>query len=128
MSQKLPLNGFDLVKSRFQFTEAFDSEEMKGKDEDGDEEYFDEVDVQYPEELHELHKSLLFLPERIKIQNVEKHLANFHDQKEYIIHTRNLKQTLNHRLALKKLDRVIKFNQKSWLKPNIDMNTEARNQ
>ena len=67
MSQKFPLNGFDLVKSRFQFTEAFDSEEMKGKDEDGDEEYFDEVDVQYPEELHELHKSLLFLPERIKI-------------------------------------------------------------
>ena len=59
---------------------------------------------------------------------MEKHLANFHDQKEYIIHTRNLKQTLNHRLALKKLDRVIKFNQKSWLKPNIDMNTEARNQ
>ena len=37
---------------------------------------------------------------------------------------RALKQVSNHGLVLKKVHRVIKFNQKAWLKPFIDMNTE----
>ena len=49
-----------------------------------------------------------------------------HDKKEYVIHIRNLKQALNQGLVLKKLYRVIKFDQKSWLKPDIDINTELR--
>ena len=39
---------------------------------------------------------------------------------------RPLKQTLNHGLILKKLDRVIQFNQEAWLKPYIDINTKLR--
>ena len=39
---------------------------------------------------------------------------------------RNLKQALNHRLILKIVHRVIKSNQKVWLKPYIDMNTKLR--
>ena len=39
---------------------------------------------------------------------------------------RNLKQTLNYGLLLKKVHKVIKFNQKAWLKSYIDMNTELR--
>ena len=39
---------------------------------------------------------------------------------------RNLKQALNHGLVLKKGHRVIRFNQKAWLKPYIDMNSELR--
>ena len=38
-------------------------------------------------------------------------------KKEYVIHIRNLKQALNHGLVLEKVHRVIKFNQKAWLKP-----------
>ena len=37
-----------------------------------------------------------------------------------------LKQALNHGLKLKRVHRVIRFNQKVWLKPYIDMNTELR--
>ena len=37
-----------------------------------------------------------------------------------------LKQALNHGLILKKIHRVIKFNQRAWLKPYVDMNTKLR--
>ena len=38
----------------------------------------------------------------------------------------NLKHTFNHGLILKIFYRVIKFNQKAWLKACIDMNTKLR--
>ena len=38
---------------------------------------FFEVDVHYPEKLHDLHNSLLFSPEKIKIGKVEKPAADF---------------------------------------------------
>ena len=49
-----------------------------------------------------------------------------HDKKEYVVHIRTLKQTWNHGLILKKVHRVIHFNQKAWLKPYIQMNTKLR--
>ena len=52
--------------------------------------------------------------------------ANLHKKNEYVIHIRNLKQALNHEMVLKKLHRVIKFNEKAWLKSCIDINTEVR--
>ena len=48
--------------------------------------------------------------------------------KNYIVHIRSLKQALNHGLILKKVHRVIQFNQKAWLKAYIDMNTGLRKQ
>ena len=62
----------------------------------------------------------------MKIEKVENFLANLHDKNEYFIHIRNLKQALNHRLVLKKVNRVIEFNQNAWLKPYIDMITDLR--
>ena len=67
-----------------------------------------------------------FLLERTKIEKVEKLVANLHDKTEYVIHIRNLKQALNHGLILKKVHRMIKFNQEDCLKPYIEMNTELR--
>ena len=49
-----------------------------------------------------------------------------HDKEEYIIHIRNLKQTLNHGLVSNKVHRAIIFNQKAWLKSYIDFNKELR--
>ena len=80
----------------------------------------------YLEKLHELHNDLLFLPERMKTEKVEKVVANLHDKTEYVIHIRNLKQALNHGLVQKKVHKVIKFNQNAWLKPYIVMNTDLR--
>ena len=51
----------------------------------------------------------------MKIEKVEKLVANLHDKEEYVIHIRNLKPALNHGLELKKVHRIIKFNQKAWL-------------
>ena len=48
------------------------------------------------------------------------------DKKNYVVHIKALKQALNHGLILKNVHRVIQFNQKAWVKPYIDMNTELR--
>ena len=69
---------------------------------------------------------LPFSPERRKIKKVKKFVANVHDKAEYIIHIRDLKQTLNLTLILEKVHRVIRFNQNAWLKPYIDTNTDLR--
>ena len=45
----------------------------------------------------------------MKIEKLEKIVANLHDKTEYVIHILNLKQALNHGLILKKSHRVIKF-------------------
>ena len=42
------------------------------------------------------------------------------------MHIKSLKQALNHGLKLKKIYRIIAFNQELWLRPYIDMNTELR--
>ena len=53
-------------------------------------------------------------------------VTNLHDKTEYVIHTRNLKEALNHGLNLENVLRVIKFDQDAWLNPYIDMNTKLR--
>ena len=56
----------------------------------------------------------------------KKLICNLSNKKKYVIHVNSLKQALNHGLKLKKIHRVIEFNQKVWLKPCVDMNTELR--
>ena len=63
---------------------------------------------------------------KMKIGEVEELPANLGDKEKCYAH-KKLKQALKHELVLKKLNRVIKFNQEAWLKPNIDMNTELSN-
>ena len=42
------------------------------------------------------------------------------------MHIKSLKEALNHELKLKKIHRIIEFNQEAWLKPYIDMDIELR--
>ena len=64
MSQKLPVNNFEWIKDTIQFNKDF----IKSYNEESDEGYFLKVDVQYPKKLHELHKDLPFLSERMKVK------------------------------------------------------------
>ena len=84
------------------------------------------MDVKYPKRLHELHSDLPFLSERMKVYKCKKLVCNLFNKKKYVVHINALKQALNHGLKLKKIHRVIEFNQEAWLKPYIDMNTELR--
>ena len=122
MSQKPPVNIFEWIEDNSQFNEDF----IKNYNEEGDVGYFFGVDVQYPEKLHDLHNDLPFLPERMKIERVEKLVANLHHKTENVIHITNLKEALNHGLVLKKVHRVINFSLNAWLNPYIDMDTDLR--
>ena len=84
------------------------------------------MDVKYPKRLDELHSDLPFLSERMKIDKCNKLVCNLFNKKKYVTHINSLKQELNNGLKLKKIHRIIKFNQEAWLKTYIDMNTELR--
>ena len=60
------------------------------------------------------------------INNTKKLVCNLNDKKNYIVHINSLKQALDHRLKLRKVHRVIEFEQEAWLKEYIDVNTELR--
>ena len=62
----------------------------------------------------------------MKTERIEKLVANLHGKEEYVIHIRNLKQASNLELVLEKVQRIIQFNQKAWLKPFIDMKTAKK--
>ena len=106
MSQKLPVNGFEWVEDLSQFKEDF----IKNYDENNDKGYFLEVDVEYPENLFNVHRDLPFLHERKRIGKCNKLVCDFHYKRNYVVHIKALKQALNHGLILKKLHRVIQFN------------------
>ena len=64
MSQKLPVNGFKLVKQ--EELSNFNEDFIKNYDKNGNIGYFLEVDIDYPKELLNLHEDLPFLPETKK--------------------------------------------------------------
>ena len=122
MSQKLPVNNFKWIEDTSKINEDF----VKNYYENSKKGYILEVDVKYPKKLHDLHSDLPFLPRRIKIDKCKKLGCDLHNKKKYVVHIKSLKQALNHGLKLKKVHRIIEFNQKAWLKPYIDMITELR--
>ena len=130
MSEPLPVDGFDWIKDLPKIDEDF----IKNYDKDSNKGYILELYVEYPKHLQFLylgnisHFDLPVLPEKLKINKVKNLICNLCDKENYVCHIRLLQQALNHELILKKVHRVIQFNQEAWLKPYIDMNTELRKQ
>ena len=106
ISKKLPVNEFKWLDSN------------KINEENNKKGYILEVDVKYLKKLHNLHSDLPFLPERMEINKCKKLVCNLYNKKKYVVHVNALKQASNHGLKLKKIHRVIEFNQKVWLKPH----------
>ena len=100
MSQKLLVKDFEWIKKEelSKFHESF----IKNYNENGNIGYFLEVDIDYPEELFNLHKDLPFLHESKKVNNVEKLICSIEDKKKYVIHEKASKEALNNGLRLKK--------------------------
>ena len=120
MPQKLSVNNFKWVEDTSNINEEF----IKNYNENNKKGYILEVDVKYPKKLHDSHSDLPFLPKRMEIHKCKKLVCNLQNKKKYVVHIKSLKQALNHGLKFKKIRRIIEFNQKAWLKPYIDINTE----
>ena len=88
-----------------------------------------EVDLEYPEELHDLHNDYPLCPERVECdRGVKKLIPNLRHKNNYVIHYKNLMQCLRLGMKLKKIHRGIKFIETAFLKPYIDKNTSLRAQ
>ena len=88
--------------------------------------YVLEVDISYPEELHNQHNDPPFICEMMEINGVEKLIPNIRNKKNYVIHIQALNQVLQHGLRLDRIHRAIEFDQSRWLKTYIDFNTQLR--
>ena len=131
MSQYLPTGNFKWM------TDKEISKTNLGKYElDSKEGLILEVDLEYPKELHDLHNDYPIAPEKVKVSNdmlsayckkiakkynistelVSKLIPTLRDKKEYVLHYHNLQLYLDLGLKIKKIHRVLKFDQSSWLK------------
>ena len=86
--QKLAVNDAKWVEDISEFNEDF----IQSYNDESDKVYFLEVDVKYHEDLHTLHTDLPFLPEKAKLEKVEKLVTKLPDKTEHGLQIRNLKQ------------------------------------
>ena len=87
MPQKLPVNGFMWYND---YLSDFNEEFIKSYNENSNERYF--LEVEYPKTLWGSHKDLPFLPERRKLEKVEKLVCSIEDKEKYVIHIRAFKK------------------------------------
>jgi hypothetical protein len=123
-SDFLPYGGFEWILDPVELAKI-DIENLK---DDGEIGYFFEVDVEYPNDLHDKHSDLPFLAESMcpPGSTHKKLLTTLYGKQNYIVHFRSLKQALKHGLKIKKVHRALKFNQSCWLKSYIMKNTDLR--
>ena len=135
MSEYLPYEGFKWSKN----VDEFDVKSISEK-------FFFEVDLKYPDKLHELHNDYPLAPERlavssdmlskyckkiadkyeIKVGDVKKLIPNLGNKTNYVVHYRNLQLYLSLGIKFTKIHRVLKFKQSDWMKKHINFNTEKR--
>ena len=141
MSQYLPTGGF-----RWMTQKQINKIDLTKYEEDSRKGLILEVDLEYPEELHDLHNDYPLAPEKVKVNKydlseyckriskehgistglVNKLIPTLGKKEKYVLHYRNLQLYLNLGLKLTNIHRALEFNQSPWLKQYIDFNTEKR--
>ena len=116
--------------------------------EDSETGYILEVDLEYPNHIHDLHNDYPLAPERLTVTNdmlspyskeilrdlnfslgkTPKLVPNLRDKTKYVVHFRNLKLYMRLGMKLTHIHRILIFKQSPWLKPYIDFNTDKRKQ
>ena len=139
MSEYLPYGKFKWLKN----VDGFDVNSFSEKSEIG---YFLAVDLEYLDELHELHNDYPLAPEKlavssdmlskyckeiadrykIKVGDVKKLIPNLGNKTKYVLHYRNLQLYLSLGMKLTKIHRVLEFKQSDWMKKYTDFNTKKR--
>ena len=99
MLQELSVNAFQRIDDTSQFNGDFIESYNAASNEKIFLFFFFDVDAQYPE----IHNYFSLLPERLKLEKVEKLVAKMHGKIEYVIQIRHLKQALHHGLVLRKV-------------------------
>jgi len=87
-----------------------------------------EVELEYPEHLHDLHNDYPLAPENIKLEGstVSKLIPNLNHKENYVVYYENLKLYEGLGLKITKIHRGIKFEESAWLKSYIELNTSLR--
>ena len=139
MSKYLPYGEFEWLEN----VDKFDINSINEKSDTG---YILEIDLEYPDELHNLHNDYPLAPEKpvvssdmlsgycrkiadkyqIKVGDVKKLTPNLGNKTKYVLHYRNLQLYLSLGMKLTKIHRVLKFKQSDWMKKYIDFNTKKR--
>ena len=141
MSQYLPTGGFKWLSQK-----KIEKINLGKYTENSEKGLILEVDLEYPQELHDLHNDYPLGPEKVKVKEdmisdyckkikkkfnistglVHKLIPTLSNKEKYVLHYHNLQLYLNLGLKLKKVHRVLEFNQSPWLKQYIDFNTQKR--
>lgn len=125
MTKSLPTGNFkiDSFKGDDSITSISNTIDIINKyNEDDKTGYIFEVDMEYPLNLLPLHNALPFLVERIN----GKLIPILRDKYNYRLHINILKQAIEAGLILKRVHKIVSFNQSAWLKDYIMHNTNER--
>ena len=125
MSQKLPVHSFKWMTNK-EIENIFNNQIVQVWEKTP---CILEVDLEYPEELHDLHNDYPLCPERVECdKGIKKLIPNLRNKNNYVVHYKTLMQYLKLGMELKKIHRGIKFIECDFLKPYIDTNVKLRTQ
>ena len=84
------------------------------------------VDLEYPEELHDLHNDYTLAVESLTVNGVKKLIPNLRNKEKYVVHNEALKCYLKCGMKLKKIHGGISFEERDYMKKFIEINKESR--